>query len=246
MKTLLMLMLFGSYVHAETLNLKVENFNFTYTDPKGDGSATSFRRNQLLNSEVFVRVDKVDTSFRLLVTGAKQEEFEFKDAPSFMTDAKSMNVTGFNLNFSNVTILSLGSGRFVSEKDTLGFDGVSVNCVRPSGIPEVMDQVLLGCIQSMALKSSRFSQEGLRINSLDLKTSNGRFDLTADIKAEISGKVRSRGNMAYDPKTGIATIKISEVKFGILNVTSKVFDALKKKESDKFKVKEPFLYYNLK
>jgi hypothetical protein len=94
--------------------------------------------------------------------------------------------------------------------------------------------------------SKAISGSDVTVNSVDLKTNAGKYDLSADVKAQVSGKVKSNGNMSYDPASGKLTLKISEVKFSILNITGKVFDELKKNESDKLKVKEPYVYYTIK
>jgi hypothetical protein len=84
------------------------------------------------------------------------------------------------------------------------------------------------------------------MRSLDLRSVNGRFDLSADVRAQVSGRVRGNGTSSYDPASGVLTIRINEVRFSILNVTGQVFDELKKQESDKLKVRRPFVYLSLK
>lgn len=252
---------------TEPLKVSVKNFNFTYKDPHGEGSASSFTRNQLASEEVHVAVDRIDKDLKFTVTGSENHEFELKDAPSFMTEAETMSVNGFNLSLADRVALTLASGRFNSKEDAMKLDGLSLDCARDLTKTEIMDQLLSGCIQKMTFKTSKFSsqaEEGfigllsssissavsdkadLGINSLDLKTNAGKYDLTAEVKSSISGKVKSNGNMSYEHTTGKLILKISEVKFGFLNITGKVFDELKKKESDKLKVKEPYVYYSLK
>src|SRR6478736_403594 len=97
-------------VYAETLNVNVKNFNFTYTNPHGAGTAASFNRSQLIVDELKVTVDKIDKDFKLSVTGAETQEFEFKDAPAFMTEADTMSVSNFNLTLADKLNLSLGAG----------------------------------------------------------------------------------------------------------------------------------------
>lgn len=127
-----------------------------------------------------------------------------------------------------------------------------------------MDQLIAGCIQKMTFKTSRFSsqaEEGvmealssaldntkasLGINSVTLNATNGKFDLAAEVKAQISGKVKANGNVSYNATTGLLTLQISEIKFGLFSVRGKVFDELKKKESEKLKVREPYVYYSVK
>lgn len=272
MKSLFFSLLFLSgVVNAETPSVSIQNFNFTYQNPHGEGSATSFSRSPLTKQNgVSVSVDKIDKDFKLTVSGAENQEFELKNAPSFMTEAETMNISGFNLNLSERLNLNLASGRFNSVKDELKLDGLNLDCSRDVAHPEVMDQLISGCIQKMTLKTSKFSQAGeeglvnvmeiaianalseksmlgnVGVSSLDLKTNAGKYDLSAEVKAQISGKVKSHGNMAYDAASGKLTVKISEVKFGFLNITGKVFDELKKQQSETLTVKEPYVYYSVK
>ncbi len=273
MKSLFLSLLFISTVsHAKTFAVSIKNFNFTYQNPHGEGSATSFTRSGFVANEgVSVSVDKLDKDFKLMVSGAENQEFELKNAPSFMTEAETMTVSGFNLGLAERLNLNMASGRFISTKDELKLDGVNLDCSRDSTHKEVMDQLISGCIQKMTLKTSKFSQsaqEGLvnalesalsaamvensmvlgdlGISSIDLKTNAGKYDLSAEVKAQVSGKVKSNGNMSYDASTGKLTLKISEVKFGFFNITGKVFDELKKQQSATLKVNEPYVYYSVK
>jgi hypothetical protein len=258
------LILFTSFASAQTINLNVKNFNFSYKDPHGLGSAENFSRSGV-SGAVEISVDRINTDFKLLVSGSETQEFEFKNAPRFMSDAESMSIKGFNLNLQNNLKLSLSSGKFQGRVDFLSLDGVALECTRLTYHSEIMDQLISGCIQKMVLKTSEFSSQSdqstlvnalnqaiisvlgsLEIRSIELKTSGGKYDLAADVKAQISGKVKSMGQMSYDAVSGKLTVKISEVKFGFINITGKVFDELRNQENDKLKVKQPYVYYSIK
>jgi len=253
--------------HAFTMN--VTDFNFNYQNPHGEGKATSFSRSsKTKQGEVQVIVDRLDRDFRFSVSGAETQEFELKNAPSLMTDAETMSVGGFNLNISEHIDLSLHSARFTSKDDVLKLDGLALNCLRQVGSKEILDQFILGCIQKLNFKVSKYSSQqvlnsfqsimeevvgenqfeknNLSISSVALKANAGKYELSADVKAQVSGKVTSKGNFSYDPTNGVIAIKISEVKVAFLNITSKVFDELKKNESEKLRVKEPFVYLSIK
>ena len=271
-KLLIGLVLMSGFAEAQDLAVSVKNFNFTYQNGNGSGSAASFYvtpRNP--ENNVKVQVAKVAQDFQLTVTGSGVEQYEFKNAPSFMTEAERMTISNFNLSFTDKLTASLAQGRFQSPNDELKLDGLTLDCARVTTHEEVMDQLIAGCIQRMNLKSSKFSSssaeeslaqllshsiamamndgrgiDGVGVNSLELKTNGGKYDLAAEVKAQVSGKVKSNGNMSYDAKTGKLTLRISEVKFSILNITGKVFDELRKQESDKLQVREPFVYYTIK
>lgn len=243
----------------------VNNFSFSYTNPHGSGSAASFSRSANVKDKVDVSVDRINTDFKFIVSGAENHQFEFKNAPSFLTDADNISLSGFNLNLSDKFLMSLNSSRFVSASDSLKLDGLSLECQRVSSFKDVMDQLIHGCIKKLNLKTSKFtsqdvtlledifssfdvftSKSTLGINSLDFKIINGKFELSGEVRAQVSGRVSAKGSIGYDEKSGRLTLNLSEVKFGILNVTGRVFEEIKKNEDDKLKVKQPYIYYNIK
>lgn len=244
-------------------HVNVKDFNFTYKNPSGTGTAASFQRSQFIDQKISVHVQKVATDFVLNVSGAENQEFILENAPSFMTEADTMKVTGFNLDFSQQLKMNLSSASFNSYSDSLTLTGVTLDCARHSGQSEVMDEIIGGCFKSMSFKSSQFSSENsaevlmnafidkapqgaIGINGLDLKITNGNYALSANVKADVSGKVRSSGTLSYNQGTGVVTLKISEVKFSILNVTGKVFDELKKMENENITVNRPYVYIKVK
>lgn len=264
-KLLCVLVVFADLALAAPVvtNVTVKDFNFTYTNPNGTGTAASFERSQLIDQKITVQVQKVATDFVLNVSGAENQEFVLENAPSFMTEADTMKVSGFNLDFSQQLKMSLASANFKSYSDSLSLSGVTLDCARNTVQGEIMDQIISGCFKNMSFKSTQFSsqnyaealmsalvdkavQGSIGVSALDFKITNGNYSLNANVKAEVSGKVRSSGNMSYDQNTGLITLKISEVKFSILNVTGKVFDELKKMESDNLKVNRPYVYIKVK
>jgi len=50
----------------------------------------------------------------------------------------------------------------------------------------------------------------------------------------------------YEAAAKKITVKVSEVKFSYLDVTSQVFDELKKQESESVKVSKPYIYITIK
>lgn len=244
-------------VHAEALNVSVKNFKFDYHAPSGQGSAAEFSYGAETHKDVTVSVDKLETSFKFQVTGIEASDYEFKNAPAFLTSAETMSVAGLTVALDQSFALSLGSGVFASPKNTLELNGLNVTCNRGAE-DEPLDQLFSGCSQNMIFKSSKFTSEGMeealsavmaeaiKVTSVDLKVSSGKYNLSADVKASVSGKVKSTGSLSYDATKSVLTLKITEVKFSILNITSKVFDELEKKESEKFKVSRPYVYITVK
>jgi hypothetical protein len=266
------LLCFSSLAFGQTAS--VTGFDFNYRSPFGAGKAQNFSMSaEELFSAVEIQVEKIDQDFSFKVSGGQMGEYLFKGAPSFMTNAETMNVKNLNLDLSDRASVSVDHADFISPDDKLVLSRFTLDCVRHQQLPEVMDQLISGCVQKMHLKSSKFSSSGqeedsfaahfseavvealqdgksslsgVGVSSLELKVNAGRYELAAEVKADVSGKVRSLGTLAYNAQEKILTIRINEVKFSILNVTSKVFDELKKKESDKMRVRPPYVYLTLK
>jgi hypothetical protein len=251
---------------AVSPTVDIQGFNFIYNDPSGTGTASSFTYSDAKADQdgLIVDVEKNVQDFKISVKGAENREFEFKNAPKFVVEAQTMELRNFNANSSTRVSLSLDYAKFDSAKDSLELKNLTLSCDKAALSGEA--EFIQGCIQKMNMKSSSFSSsdsnnifgalknslsaavqsKSLSIKSIDLKAVNGKFDLSADVKAQISGTAKANGNLSYDQATKVLTIKISDVKFGILNVTTKVFDELKKQESATLKVNKPYVYYQLK
>lgn len=266
-RTLLLGLLLSTHAFAQDVRVKIEDFSFNYNDPSGAGEATLFQHNQKSLEGVQVGVEKIGEAMNFKVTGSENHEFSLEKAPDVVMKAKSMTVDDLDLTYEDSLSFSLIEGEFVGD-DELHLKNFTLNCNKDLSQAAADNQLIFGCLQKMNVKSQSFSQsaveEGmvsaftdamksvagsrgdLTIKALDFKINNGKYELGADIKAALSGRAKSNGNMSYDPETGVMTIKISEVKFGILSVTGKVFDELKKNENDRMKVKQPHVYYKIK
>jgi hypothetical protein len=105
-----------------------------------------------------------------------------------------------------------------------------------------LDQALMKAIDES--HDQILGEVGLK--NVSLKVNGGKFDLSADIQAQISGTAKSTGSIKYEAAIKKITVKVTEVKFGFLDVTSKVFDELKKQESSTLQVSKPYLYLTIK
>lgn len=268
MKSLLFSLLLTSAAWGQVSQVSIKNFNFNYQAPQGDGTAETFSYQQKLVDAQKVHVEKIGDDFKILLEGVENQELTLKDAPDIIKNAQEINLSDFNLSFSSSASLSMTSAVFTSPDKNIDLKNLNLACDRISTFPEVMDQVISGCIQKMSLKTSGFSTDGesgfdqalmkaiderhdemlggVSIKNLNLKATGGKFELSADIKAQISGTAKGTGTLKYEAAQKKLTVKISEIKFGFLDVTSKVFDELKKQESATVKVSKPYVYITLK
>ncbi len=268
MKFLLSVLFASSLSYGEVKQVEIKNFNFSYTAPLGEGLAESFSYQNKKENQQKVYVEKFAEVFKLKFEGRENQELEFKNAPAFIQEAEAINLNGLNLNLGQYVSLGLSQGEFVSTKDELSLKNMNLSCDRLGLTTQILDEVLSGCIQRMSFKVSGFSsfpQKGidfaliealnsnsqlqatsLSIKNVDLKINGGKFQLSADVKAQISGTVSASGTAKYDTPTKKITIKVSEIKFGFLDLTTKVFEELKKQESETLKVNKPYIYITVK
>ncbi len=266
MKSLLLsLLVLPSIAMAQNFKADIHNFNFNYTSPLGEGIAKSFSFESFSEKkEAKVWVEKTSEGFLVKASGVTDGEFEIKNTPDFIASAEKINLRDFNFSFNQSMHMKLSEASFTSPESQLNLQNLNWSCNRDSSSSEILKQVLNGCISKMTLNTSRFTSNsfatealaealgihaatlaGVGLNDLDLSIVKGSFDLSAQVKAQISGKVRGKGEVSYHSSTQEVKIKISSVKFGILNITSKVFSELKKNESDKLKVQQPFIILKL-
>jgi hypothetical protein len=256
--------LFTTIVLSSTPSLEIKDFNFNYNDPSGKGTASQFvyqLKDQFGASTV--EVNKTGRDFHVKVAGTIEGAYIFRNAPELLTEAQAINVRELNFNFTDKLSASVGSAVFNSPDQKLKLQKFTLSCLRDLSLVNFYNQAINGCIKQLNLKSSLVSSQSLyednllslmtkaisnvlgvevEIADLDLRINSGKYDLSAQIKAQISGKAKSNGEVSYDVKKRILSIKINEVKFTMFDVTSQVFDELKKQESSKMKVKKPYVY----
>lgn len=231
-------------------NLKVTNLNFDYQDTHGKGAATEFT----------VELEKIFEDFKLKVYGSMEAEYEIKNAPALLKEAQSIRLNAFNLGLNERLNISLVDAAFISPDETMELQSFSLDCARDLTTTVVKDQIINGCLQQLRLKSTKLttqsileegilsalSNSGVKISGLDVKVNSGKYEFSAEVKAQMSGKAKSNGQLSYDSSKKLLTIKINEIKFSVLNVTSQVFKELKKKESESMRVEKPYLYLTIK
>lgn len=236
-------------------SMKVQNFNFNYVDGTGVGTAAAFEivTNQ---NQVFVNRVGADLEFSSPLLA---EPILWKNAPSLILDSKT-DVKEFNLNLNKELTATLASGTFDSESK-MSIQNVSAQCSRAKGV-DVFEEVLAGCLQKGVVKFSSFESRALdtfvsllsgevetestQVRSLTLNLDKKNFNLTANARFGVNGTLRGRGSAEVDYQNKKAVIKVTEVKFGFLNITGKFFTEIEKLEVKGVEVRRPYIYLTLK
>lgn len=235
-------------------SVKVQNFNFNYVDGTGVGTASAF---EIVTNQTQVFVNRVGADLEFsspLLT----EPLRWKDAPSFILGSK-VDVKGFNLTLNKDLNANLTSGNFDSESK-MSIQNVSAQCFRASGA-DVFEEVIAGCLQQGVVKFSSFESRSLdtfvslltdevetestQVRSLNLNFAKKNFNLTANAKFGVNGTLRAKGSADVDYQNKKAVIRVTEVKFGILNITGKFFTEIEKLDLKGVEVRRPYIYITL-
>jgi hypothetical protein len=260
-------LMFSSITYGQVSQGEIKNFNFDYQSPLGQGTAESFSYQSKFAMEQKVLVEKVGEDFKIKLEGVEEREIDFKNPPALIKDSESIHLSNFNLTLNQTATLSMAKANFSSPDKDLDLSSFTLNCNRFAGHTALMDQMIVGCLEKMVIKAGGFNsraEEGIEqalnkaldtgfdakqsvgIKNMNLKITAGKFDLSAEIKAQISGKATGNGSIRYDQPTKKLTVKLSQLKFGILDVTSRVFDELEKLENANIQVNQPYIYFTLK
>jgi hypothetical protein len=90
------------------------------------------------------------------------------------------------------------------------------------------------------------SSDKIDLQNFKLNVNNHRFSLSSKINIGLKATIKASGVTEYEKDKNRIKIKISSVKAGIFNITSKVFKTLKESESETFIVQKPYVYILMK
>ncbi|HLW58211.1 MAG TPA: hypothetical protein VKY27_12535 [Bacteriovoracaceae bacterium] len=247
-------LLLTSSVVWSVSSLKVQNFNFMYSDGTGSGTASEF---EIVTSQTQVLVNRVGSDLEFS-SAVLETPFVWRNAPQMILDSK-VTVTDFNLNLNKDFKATITRGEFESEKKMTIQNG-SAQCQRLQGV-DAIEQVINGCLAKGVVKFSNFESRSLdafiaaltdtvepestQIRSLTLNLDKKNFNLTASAKFGVNGTLRAKGTADVDYQNKKAVFKVNEVKFGFLNITGKFFTEIEKMDVKGLEVRRPYIYLSL-
>lgn len=256
--------LISSFTFAQLPVGKIQNLNANYRSPAGTGKV------QYINLSDFGEYSNADVEVEnyngLLQFSIADKQFELDLSMLGITDAEEINFS--NLNFLNETSqinLSISKANAKdSEKDlNMDFSGASVTCKRKVKYDDIKTDLLKNCLDNSNISLSKLNlnkssfqmkslvsddfeiQGGFDLSSFKIDVFNNKFK--AETKSSISSglTIKLEGTSVYKVDESIIEIRIDKAKAGILNIKSKLFDALKDMESESISVREPFIYIDL-
>ncbi len=242
-------LLVNSAIAQETPSLPIgtiDNLSMNYTSPDGGGQVESLNLDDI--GEYTDAALSVNNYSGLLIFGLEDKTFEIDISMLGVSDADTINIS--RLNYKNdSTNLSLNFSKLESTKDT-GITRLGKSKINCQG-STINEELLLACLKTgklnltnMFIKSSKGKKDvSLRYFNLSIK--NG--SLFANFKGSITKNINTKiwGRISYDSQLREITLKITKAKAGIIGVKGKIFNELKKNETENMRVEQPYIYIRL-
>jgi hypothetical protein len=228
----------------------ISKFAGEYNEPSGTANADIFKYGSLDYVDVNFLAEKQAGSIYLEVFG---ETYEFSDIPKIVDDLNLLKWNDVTLE-STASALSLNveslSGDTIIDniQKSLNIKKLTVDCHNKASDDErtYLEELLDSCLNKygkVTLNSFKMKKDGKEtaLSRINLTANNNSLSLKIKIKG---GSVKGTGNIYYENDR--IKIKVSKVKFGIFNITKKVFKELNKMDNDKIIVNRPWIEVLLK
>jgi hypothetical protein len=236
-------MLICTHIWAAEPLAQIENFNANYNEPSGEGSV-----DYLKIKESYDFKNKTEFSLEKqaskIVLSLPQEDIEIEGIPEFIHRLKQLNIVKLqSMVKENLINLSFVKFDGKTQDVSLNINGFDLSCFN-----EVIGEDLLldNCINgASSLEVDYFvykTDKEANIKKLSLNIKNNNFSIYLKTKGQ---NIKASGLIEFDKKEMQVVIKINKIKAGFINVKGMVFKELRKIESDKVTVNNPWITINL-
>lgn len=174
-----------------------------------------------------------------LVIERPADSFRYEIAAPFMKDVKSAQVEGLSFKAVPGQIsFAVGSAKLQQVKSDTELDKTTLSCQSAAGAPDPVD----ACVEYLRLKSDGVDAGDTKIKEASLSVTKGKLTFAVNLSGV--GKINGEGTASHDAANKTVVLKISKVKYGIIEVTGQFFSQLKNVKSDMIKVDRPYVYVN--
>ncbi len=233
-------------VFAEFPVGNISDFSGSYLSPSGKATASKWEYNGLNYSDpVEIEVEEQAGSLYLSIDN---DEFEFDQLPKQLEELESINWSGFNLNSNGQVFqiqLGLLKGRSFSSSDDMSIDlnKLNVKCEHIFSSEErtASEEFLDSCLNhsgSLSIDSVVAGKSGKMqsVSNIDFKINKNALNFSLKAKGI---KLKGSGEIYYNGDS--IKVKINKAKAGMFSVKGRLFKELKKQESDKLIVNNPWV-----
>ncbi|OUR98741.1 hypothetical protein A9Q84_04830 [Halobacteriovorax marinus] len=250
---------------ADFKTVKVSGFTGSYDKPDGSATATELVIPSAKNTQIEIKLTGIENGY-LLTYG--DQEFTFENPPAFINDLQ--DGTWSNVNYSTIgknLSSSINSLYTNLDDSSMSLNNFSLQCSESRFFENYGIQIIDGCLKNgkIQLKYLKSTTSRKILNILDevpeflgvyandtivkdakLTINNHKFSFVGKIQMGMSAKVKISGHSEYQKENNRIAIRIDKAKASFINIKNKIFEELKKSESDTMKVKKPYIYLLLK
>lgn len=242
----------------DQVGLNGQNLSVSYTNTAGSLRGTmNFDINGEKWSDNEIQISYDETLQEIELIGSTQSTAIA--SPEWWKPLSSVNASGATLDIreNNPRQFSMRSGNLAYGEDHYSLSNLNLNCK----IPGPGLRPLENCLQSGALNISSFEMDQANslsfalnaisvsatdasFKNLELTLRNGSFELELRATLSVSVTIKGEGKIEYLPagQDFDLRIKIDKLKASFLNIRDDLFKELKKNESEKLKIQEPYIY----
>ncbi|WP_127717919.1 hypothetical protein [Halobacteriovorax sp. HLS] len=262
-KTLLGLMLLSAPLAlADFTTVRITDFTGSYDKPDGRATASELIIPTQNKSKIEVTLQGDEKGYLL---SFNNREYYFENPPAIINDIYTGNWKDLNYVTSGRRLsASIGTFNSVVEYSDTALRGLNVNCSKARMFENYGHQVLDACLTNSKVNLTYFKTSssrkilnileelpGVRASTTVVKNgtitiSNKSFNMVAEVDIGMNAKVKIEGKTEFEDDKKRVSIRIDKAKASFLNIKNKIFDELKKSESDTFRVQKPYLYIMLK
>ncbi len=231
-----LLLFFTTSVMAQVPHSRIINFNGKYFNESGKATAQEFMFDQIQyekNSEF--ELVKQSSQFYLITPN---EEVELSFLPESVHQLENLEVKNLDIiSTENKLNLDLNKLSGFTLDKSLNVNSLKMSCFSKN--KNYVQSTIDLCLNNQTkMTSSLIKSNGENYSDISIIISDNILNFRAII---FGMNTTGDGTISYDVINDSILIRIDKIKAGFFPVTQLVFDKLKDKETEKFKVNRPYI-----
>ena len=244
----------------------IKNLNFVYNAPLGTGKVEQIDIPSMEVSAAMVDITaNIDVPNNKATMDFGGSNLELSPIPQILKDLQMADIVSLVLDVTTSDLNLTGTRVFYKTNNSgMALENFKAKClINNNQLPTYQEKILDYCTTDGDVyigKYSSMSNANIKniVSSLDMATNgDGNTFNSSEVKSinfdtnnhDLSGSVtidgktiRFWGGSWYMAEQKTFKIRLDRAKWGLFNITDKVFDELKDKQSAKFIVQRPYLY----
>lgn len=235
-------------VYASLEKIQIKNLNFTYALPYGSGDVEKVSVGASLKKENYpVEIRRADSSFEI---SSRFVDFQWLNPPPFVHNISKGKATGLNLKIDQRQhFLNAADLQFTGEKTgEFVFNNLNIVCQGSSLKSVPIERLKIDCLESLQGSISHLelpfefitsiaaqlpdepteTEDNIPSNDFAIKIEQGDFFSYLRIKYIVRAYLRFWGHAQFENEGKTLAIRMDEIKYGVLPVTTLVMNELRR------------------